>query len=360
MAINLLQVLGIRRPLLGVDIGSTAVKVVRLGYDRRGPVLRYAGLTELVHTEEESGSGGQDRGAVMALYEMFREGRLRRQKMAVSYTGKSLIVRYLMLPKMPRDEIKEAIRWEAKKLVPQPLEQMILDYLIVGETEERDLKRYEILLIVAERESVLSQLEGLKPFRSQIAAMDVNPLALFNAVKLNYPSDLEENLVFVDIGAHQMTINISKRGILRFTRSVQLGGEDITKALMQALRVEYHEAEQMKRQRGLTESTGNETDGHVRETIKSEADRMILEIQRSVDYYRAQFREGGIRKVIVMGGTPLMPGFKDYFSSYFDAAVVLDNPFAGIQSDHPAASELMLMAPRFSTGVGLALRKVGE
>lgn len=356
MMVEILQALGIRQPPVGVDIGRTAVKVVHLRQGRRGLVLRYAGLTELLHTEEES----QDRGVVMALYEIFREGRLRRQKMAVAYSGKSLTIRYLTLPKMPKDEIKEAVRWEAKKLAPQPLEEMVLDFLIVGEIEERDLKRYEILLVVAERASILSQLEGLKPFRSRIVAMDVNSLALFNAVKLNYQADLGENLVFVDIGAHQMAINISKRGVLRFTRNVQIGGEDITRAVMQSLQVDYTEAEQLKRQKGMAGSSGNETDGRVQEVTKAEVNRMILEIQRSVDYYRAQFREGSIRKVILMGGTPLMPGFCDYFSSYFDATVVLDNPFTGIICENPAASELQLMAPRFSTSVGLALRKVGE
>jgi type IV pilus assembly protein PilM len=360
MAVDLLSVLGIRRPPIGVDIGSNAVKVVRVAYDRHGPKLRYAGLTELIPTETDSAPSGQDRGAVMALHEMFREGRLIRQKMAVAYTGRSLIVRYFMLPRMPKDEIREAVRWEAKKLVPQPIEQMIVDFLIVGETEERDLKRYEILLVISERESVLSQLENLKPFRSQITSMDVNPLALFNTVKINYPADVQENLVFVDIGATQMTINISKRGVLRFTRSVQLGGEDITRALMQALQVEYPEAEQVKKQKGLAESTEDEKDARHRDTIKAEVDRMILEIQRSIDYYRAQFREGGIKRVILMGGTPLMPGFRDYLSAYFDAGVVLDNPFTNIRSDHSATADLLLMAPRFSTGVGLALRKAGE
>src|SRR3989304_6126440 len=284
--------------------------------------------------------------------------------MAVAYSGKSLTIRYLTLPRMPKDEIKEAVRWEAKKLVPQPLEEMVLDFLIVGEIEERDLKRYEILLIVAERASILSQLEGLKPFRSRIVAMDVNPLALFNGVKLNYPADLGENLVFVDIGAHQMAINIAKRGVLRFTRNVQIGGEDITRALMQSLQVEYGEAEQLKRQKGIAESKETESaaggDGRIQQVIQDEVNRMILETQRSVDYSRAQVREGSIRKVILMGGTPLMPVFFDYSASYFDATVVLDNPFSGIACDNPNASELKLMAPRFSTSVGLALRKAGE
>lgn len=336
--------------LLGVDIGASSVKAVLLNHTRRGLVLRYAGLTELPRLEGES----KDPSAVMALYEIFQEGGLKRRKMAINYDGGGLTVRYLQLPKMPKDEIREAVRWEAKKVIQQTLDEVVLDYLIVGETEERDLKRYEILLIVADRASILNQLEALKPFRSQIVAMDVNPTALINTVKANYARDLGDNLAFVDIGSHKMDINICKNGVLRFYRNVQMGGEAITRVLMQSKQVDFEEAEQIKRQVDLL--TPSEGEG---ENVRTEVDRMILETQRSMDYYRAQFREGGVRKIILMGGTALMPGFREYFASYFDSEVVLDNPFSTIRSGQAGFEELESLAPRFSTSVGLALRGVG-
>ena len=96
------------------------------------------------------------------------------------------------------------------------------------------------------------------------------------------------------------------------------------------------------------------------EIIKAEVDRMVLETQRSMDYYRAQFHEGTINKIILMGGSSLMPGFQEYFATYFDAGVELDDPFAEINCDEAAFEEVRMMAPRFSTGVGLALRSTGE
>ena len=345
--------IGIRRSLIGVDIGTNAVKVVHFGYNRQGPVLRHASLTELLPTN----GNGEDRGVVMALYETLRAGQLKRQKMAIAYNGEALMVRYLTLPKMPKEEVKEAIRWEAKKLVQKSLDDYVLDFFISGEIEERDLKRYEILLVLADRESIRHQMDDLKPFRSQIRVMDVNPLALLNTVRLNYSEDYEENLVFIDIGVHKMDINIAKRGVLRFYRTLQMGGEDITNALMQSMQMEYTEAEQVKREKDLMAETENELDGRIQAAIRTEVDRMILEVQRSIDYYRAQYREAGIRKVILMGGTPLMSGFLDYFGTYFDAEVVLDNPFAGVVCDATKALELRSIAPRFSTSVGLCLRK---
>lgn len=366
MAVSLLSWVKPKRHFLGLDIGKGSIKVVQLATTRKGLVLKYAGLTELPPSDRE-GQQGQDREAPLALHDVFKESRLKRQKIAINFSGSSPIVRYLLLPKMPKDELGEAVRWEAKKLIPFPIEDAVLDYLNVGETQERDLKRIEILLVAAERTAVLNQLESFKRINLPIAAMDINPLALFNALKLNYKSDLDENLVFVDVGAGKMDINISKRGVLRFTRNVRIGGDDITQAIMQGLGLEREEAEQLKRQKGLSGAPAPEgptgqakdQDGRLYEIIKAEADRMILETQRSMDYYRAQFREGSVKKIVLMGGACLMPGFQEYFATYFDANVELDDPFAEILCDEAAFGEIRLIAPRFSTAVGLALREAG-
>jgi len=356
-----------KRHLLGLDIGRSAIKVVQLASTGKGLVLKYAGLTELPPMDRTA-QPDPDGSAPLALHDVLKEGRLKRQKIAINFGGRNPIIRYILLPKMPKDELAEAVRWEAKKLLPFPIEDAVLDYLIVGETQERELKRIEVLLVATERTAVMGQIGALKRINLPIAAMDVNPMALFNTVKLNYKSNLDENLVFVDIGADKMDINISKRGVLRFTRNVQVGGEDITKAVMQGLGMEREEAEQLKRQKGLSGAAGAEggtgpaEDPDVRrhEIIKAEVDRMVLETQRSMDYYRAQFREGSVKKIVLMGGVGLMPGFQEYFASYFDANVELDDPFAEILCDETAFREIRLMAPRFSTGVGLALRTTDD
>ncbi len=364
MAVSWLSRLKPKRHLLGLDIGKSAIKVVQLATTRNGISLRYAGLTE--RAPAESGDGGG--GATLAVNEAIRESGLKRQAVAIQYSGAGPVIRYLQFPKMPKDELGEAVRWEAKKILPQPIEEMVLDYLILGETQERDLKRIEILLVAADRAAVLDQLESLKPVHLPVTVMDVNPLALFNALKLNYRSDLEENLVFVDIGAGKMDINIGKRGMLRFTRNIQLGGDAITQAVMGALQVEGQEAERLKRHKGLSAPAGGEApagseaekDRRMYDAVKVEVDRMILETQRSIDYYRAQFREGGVKKIVLMGGVGLMPGFQEYFASYFDANVEMDDPFAEIACDEVSVADLRLLAPRFSTSVGLALRRTGE
>lgn len=347
-----------KRLPVGIDIGTSSIKVVQLGYGSKGIILKYAGLTELLHPENESG----DRGVVMAIYDILREGRLKKNMAAINFSKKNPIIRYLTLPKMPKEELKEAMRWETKKITAIPVEDLIIDFLIVGEIGERDIKRYEVVLVAVERAAILDQISGLKQTGLRIAAIDVNPLSLLNTVRLNYAADLTNNIVFIDIGAGKTEINISKNGILRFTRSVQIGGDEITAAIMRELQVEYADAERMKKEFGMIEERSpdpEKPDIRLKEIIKGEVDRLILEVQRSIDYYRAQFREGSIKKIILIGGTPLMPGFKEYFASYFEVEVAIDDPFSMIRCDDPSFSELQLMAPRFSSSVGLALRGRG-
>lgn len=350
---KLLQALGIRKALIGVDIGAAAVTVVQLSFGRKGVKLKYAGLTELAPAAD----GAQDGSALIALQDLLRQGRLSRNGLAMNYSVRPPIIRHLTMPHMPKDELTEAVRWEAKKLVPFPAEEMLLDYLIVGDLEERGTKRHEIVLVAAEKIAVRSQLESLGPQRSRVAAVDVNPLALLNTIRLNYKADLDKNLAYIDIGASKMDISIAKGGALRFTRHVELAGAEITRAIMRELNVEAAEAEQLKRQNGLSSDSEDETLKKARSAVKDAVDRIVLEVQRSIDYYRAQFRESEVRKIVLMGGTPLLPGFQEYFAGYFDATVELDDPFAEVICDDPAFADLRLMAPRFSSGVGLALRE---
>lgn len=128
-----------------------------------------------------------------------------------------------------------------------------------------------------------------------------------------------------------------------------MGGEQVTRRLERELNLSYEEAEKVKREKGLGAEEGPQA------IIKNEIDRFIVEIQRSIDYYRAQFREGVFKKVILMGGGALLPGFSDYFGSYFDAEMEIDDPLAEIIGTESVGS-IRAIAPRFSSGIGLALR----
>jgi type IV pilus assembly protein PilM len=331
-----------RKPFWGIDIGASSVKVVRLEPTRKGMRLLDIGVKELPTGERFRAENLSD-----ALNELIRDKN--KPKAVVNFLGKTPLIRYLSLPVMPKDELAEAVKWEAKKLVSFPMEEMLLDYVIVGGDQNQDGKRYELIMVVVEKNTVQEQRAMMNKIGLDLLAIDVNPLSLLSAVRFNYPDELKKNLIYIDIGAAKTDVAIVKEGVLRFTRRLQMGGEQITRRLEKELNISYDQAEQIKCEKGLS------ADEEIQTFLKEEIDRFIVEVQRSVDYYRAQFREAAFSKIILMGGGVLLPGFHDYFSSYFDSDVTLDDPFTGI-SGAELASDIKTISPRFSTGIGLALR----
>lgn len=330
------------KPFWGIDIGSRSLKGVRLAHTRRGVQLLDAAIYEFPDEKISLSEG---------ISVLLGES-LSKVRAAIHFSGRvSPVIRPLSLPVMPKKELEEVVRWEARKLTPLPQEETVVDFLIMGEREEQQVRKYEIVVIVVEKAALVEQLQHLKDSGLTVTAVDVAPMALLNTARLHYSGDLPGNLLYVDIGAQRMEINILKGGVIRFTRQVLMGGDTITSTLVQALGLAFNEAEQRKRQEGITSG------GSSRSPILEQIDRFIVEIQRSVDYYRAQSRETGVDRILLMGGMTLLPGFLEYFSSFFDAPVEIEDPFSKMDYSDPGVAVLKDMAPRFSLAVGLALRK---
>ncbi len=331
-----------KKPFWAIDIGASSVKVVRLTRTRQGVKLLDIGLKELPMEQEF-----RQENINAALDELIKEKK--RPKAVINFSGQAPLIRYLTLPAMPKEELAEAVKWEAKKLVSIPMEEMILDFIIAGGRQERETKRYDLILVVAERNSLREQWAMMQRAGLDIVAIDVNPLSLLNTIRMSYGKELTGNFIYIDIGAVKTDMTILKDGVLRFTRRLEMGGEQITRRLEREMGLPYEEAEKLKREKGVGAEEGPQA------IIKNEIDRFIVEIQRSIDYYRAQFREGVFKKVILMGGGALLPGFSDYFGSYFDAEMEIDDPLAEIIGTESVGA-IRAIAPRFSSGIGLALR----
>ncbi len=333
---------GNRKPFWGIDIGSGSLKGVRLHRKGKGFELVDAAIFEF---NDENMPLNECISALLGK-------NLHKVRAAIHFSGRvSPEVQTLTLPVMPKKELIEAVHWEARKWSTLPPEEMVVDFTIMAEQEEEGVKQYEIVVVVVERAALEEQLQAISASGLNITAVDLAPMALLNTARLYYEDALPESLLYVDMGAQKMEINIVKNGVIRFTRQVALGGDVITHAISRSSTLSLPEAEGRKRKEGIP------LDGLSRSAMLEQVDRFIVEIQRSVDYYRAQSRESGIDKILLMGGTPMLGGFLEYFKGFFDATVELDDSFSKTPCDDPGISMLLEMSPRFSMAVGLALRK---
>ncbi len=330
----------------GIDIGAGSIKVVRIAPGRH-PRLLSAALVELPLDQASATAMSAD------LRYLQSKKKIGRKNVVTLIPGKDLTIRSLTLPRMPLNELREAVRWEAKRHVSYPLDSAQVEYLIVGEKQEGAVSKYDIVMIVAERGKVLEHLVPFDESGVSVSAVDANALALRNVFRLReIPDDV--NTLVVDIGAGKTEINIFKSGALRFSRCIESGGMDMTRAVSDARGIGLAEAEELKRSMNVL--TPPEDDPVVA-AVRVRLDALLMEIRRSADYYKTTYREKGVEGAILTGGVSLMPGMKEYFSQAMEGTVEIDQPFNGLACKDILLEEFGPYAPRFSAAVGLALRK---
>jgi len=339
-------------PLIGLDVGHGSIKAVALTGRRRSSLL-FAGLVELAPHDDAMVGPRMSEG----LSSLNQEYRLARQPAAVSFTQRALLINYLPLPAIPDEELVEALRWEAKKHFSCSIDELVIDYLIVGRESGPEGTMLDVVLVAAERAALMSDLEPLKQTGLKIVAIDANPLAWVAAVHRRAPELLEGNVALVDLGAGKIDINIVRNGALRMTRRVAGGGQAITEAIARELGLSETSAESLKRQIGLEnprQALEQTRADRFSEVLKQEVNRLILEIQRSIEFYRVEHRQSSLQRLLLGGGTSLLRGLSGYMTGYFEAPIEVDDPFASCSIEKADFDLIRAQAPRFSAAMGLA------
>jgi type IV pilus assembly protein PilM len=333
--------------ITGIDIGAASIKVVRIAKGGKRPKLLSAALVELSPDPAEATSHSTD-------LRRLRSGKkIGRGIIVTQMPGKDLTIRSLTLPKMPLNELREAVRWEAKRHISYPIDVAQIEYLIVGEKREGVVEKYDLVMVASERQKVLEHLMPFREAEINVSAVDANALSLRNVFRFrDIPGNA--NTLVVDLGAGKTEINIFKGHVLRFSRCIESGGLEMTRAIADTLGIGLQEAEDKKR--GLNVLTPAGADRAI-DAVQSRLDGLLMEIRRSVEYYKTTFREKNVEGMILSGGVSLMQGLKDYFARSLDGTVEIDAPFDRLQCKKDMLEEFGPSAPRFSAAIGLGLRK---
>jgi type IV pilus assembly protein PilM len=328
--------------ITGIDIGAGSIKVVRIAKGGKHPKLLSAALVELSPDPAQATTRSTD-------LRRLRSGKkIGRGNIVTLMPGKDLTIRSLTLPKMPLNELQEAVRWEAKRHISYPIDVAQIEYLIVGEKREGVVEKYDLVMVASERQKVLEHLMPFREAEINVSAVDANALSLRNVFRFrDIPNDA--NTLVVDLGAGKTEINI-----FRFSRCIESGGLEMTRAIADTLGIGLLEAEDKKR--GLNVLTPAGADRAI-DAVQSRLDGLLMEIRRSVEYYKTTFREKNVEGMILSGGVSLMQGLKDYFARSLDGTVEIDAPFDRLVCKKDMLEEFGPSAPRFSAAIGLGLRK---
>lgn len=341
-------------PVVGLDLGAHTFRAIELDRIKDNTVLQKFGTYDnpKIHLESESDKDLEVYAS--ALRDFFAEVGLSTDSVTTALPESDVFTRVISVPNMSAQELKGAIEFEAEQYIPLPLNEVSYDFQIL-EADSNEKDKMNVLLVAAKKSILKKYIAILKQAGLTPTGMEPETLAVTRAVG-DSPARPSASII-VNFRSEDTQIIISYKGFVRFTRGVGIGGDTLTRAISQDLNLDFNQADEYKKTYGLDSS---HFEGKVFNSISSIFDNVISEITRSKIFFNTRNPDVNIRRVIISGGTALMPGLLFYLATKLDLEVELAQPWRNIVFSPKIESQretLNDIGPMFVTAVGLALKE---
>jgi type IV pilus assembly protein PilM len=341
--------------LVGVDIGSRAIKAGEIIETKKGLRLKRFGMIDIPAGVIEDGNINDPEVIADSIRQLFKSFNLKEHNVALSIGGYSVIVKKINVQTMSEDQLQENIHLEAEQYIPFDISDVNIDFHILGENENNP-NQMNVFLVAAKKEMVndyvnLMDMTGLNP-----CIIDVEAFALQNVFDLNYP-DQEENVALIDIGASKTSLNILKNKNSVFMRDVSLGCGQINQKIVSLADCSFEEAEQLKQ----GEKTDKISVDDLKEIVAAVVADWCTEIRRALDFFYSTYPDDHITRIILSGGGAHIEEFRQLLATETSAKVEIINPFQSIEIDDSLdPTYLEGIAPQAAICMGLAIRRVDD
>jgi type IV pilus assembly protein PilM len=353
---------------LGVDIGDSSLKMVELKKRVKKVFLSNYAFSENVKQVNFTKLDDTTYLA-MAINKLREESGIKSKKVVASLPTFAVFSSIINLFNVSKSNLTEAIEEEAKKLIPLPLEEMILDWKIIpqkqvktieedkeskeaGKKEDRDMGT-RVFITGSPKKLVKKYLEVFKKAKLELISLETETFSLVRALMGNDPS----NNLIVEIGANSTDLSIVSENIPVLSRSLDVCGTTITKSLAEKLDLDFLEAEQFKLdlQASLTENSSDELPQLIKQTILP----IIQEIEYMRDFFENK-KQGKIEKIIISGGGGLLLNLPDYLAKKLDIQTIIGDPFSRIYYPQEIKPVLSEVGSKLAVAVGLAMRGINK
>jgi len=341
---------GKQKAVIGLDIGSSSIKAVELRGSKQGYELVSFGLQPLAQDTVVDGAIMDAPLVASAITNIFEQQKIKTKSVATAVSGHSVIVKRVTLPAMTEEELYDRIQSEASQHIPFDIADVNLDYQLLESVDTQ----MEVLLVAVKKDKILNHTNVLAQAGKAPTVVDIDAFALQNCFEVNYDPEPSQTLALLNMGASVMNINIVRGGVPLFTRDVSVGGNQYTDALQKELDLSFEDAERLKK----GENIAGVADDHRATILRSVSDILILEIQKTFDFFRATASGENIQRIYLAGGTARVPGLVDLLREEFAMPVEEIYPFRKIVINPGRHNEdrIRELAPRLAIAVGLALR----
>ncbi|MEK7166818.1 MAG: type IV pilus assembly protein PilM [Patescibacteria group bacterium] len=346
---------------LGIDIGMGSIKIVELKNEKGKPKLVTYGFVDqsvdIVHDNSEKAK----KYIADLILKTCKKAQVSTQKVITGLPTFSVFNSIINLPLISNKDLPSAIKWEAKKFIPLPLEEVILDWKILKEDSSKNnemdsgkvkktKKGLRILLTVAPKNLIKKFVDIFKQINFELLSLETASFALTRSL-IGY--DLNP-IMIVDIGAAITSVIVVEKNIPILNRSIDMGGIVVTQAIANSLNIDFKRAEQFKRDIGISNAAAQ--DG-TSKTIQTILDNVVNEIRYTIELYEHQGLKK-IEKIILTGGSAYLPNLPDFFSKVLGKKVYIGDPWFRIIYPLELKPALEEIAPRLSVAIGLAMREI--
>lgn len=349
--------------LVGVDIGTSSIKVCQIRESRRGFSLARLGYSPLPPQTIVDGQVMDPGTVVETLQRIFKDAKIRQKEVGLSVSGQSVIIRKITVPMMTSAELEEQIQWEAEQHIPFDIKDVQVDYQVLRRNPEAS--QMELLLVAAKRDQISDFAQLARDAKLKPVVCDIDAFTLQNLFEVSRGLPPDQTVALINVGASLSSLNIVAGGVSAFTREIANGGNVITEEIQKQMGVPFEQAEAYKCG-GMGTEPGEAGPGMVPEQvvsiIESVTDSIAGEIQRSLDFFMATSGEGEIARIFVTGGTANLAALAQAIERRARVPVETWAPTERIivEAKEVDRDLLQARAAQLAVSLGLALRKAKE
>ena len=338
---------------VGIDIGTSGIKVVELMKDGNSVILSNYGFSEKKAEDIVASQKADPDYLAKAITAVLKKSKIQTKNVVTALPTFSVFSSVLSLKNVPDKSLDSAIRWEAKKIIPLPLDEMVLDWKKIEDPEDSNSRKevIKVLITGAPRILVNSYIDIYKKAKLNLLSLETETFSLVRSLIGNDKSPF----MIVEIGASTTDISLVKNSIPVLSRSIDIGGKVLTDAIAKKLKVGTARADQFKVDLGL--SSIDLTEEAVPGIIKESVAPIVNEIKYALSLFQNS-NDSDVEKIILSGGSSMIANMDNFFSSQLDKKVIVGNPWSRVIFPHELTETLDEIGPKMAVAIGLAMREV--
>lgn len=334
---------------LGIDFGTASIKAVELSVKDNRPVLVNYGQVSLADLEKGTPPEGRsyDEEVVIHLIALLKEMKPKSRSAYVAMPAFIGLISLIELPVMEESELQEAVRFEAHKYIPSPLDEVALSWEVMGVRNASDgTSKMEVLLVAALNKEVSRYEHHIASAGLTLDFLELETFSMSRSVV----GDESGLMLLIDIGSRASNLVLIENGLVKVSRNLDVGGRDITRVLAESLSITEERAKVLKRSgKDFLIAPESALIFPALQVIASEAERMLIA-------YQSKHSGVQCKGVVLSGGTAKFSGLVQYYTNLLKLPVTLGNPWKNIEYDPRLTEKINEFGTSFSVAVGLALR----